>query len=201
MLGLAGPNPGCGYGAAPAETPRCPAAGGLGGGRMSLGTTKVDVNAVHTQLMTKQGNRSVAFGRQETCLVNILFFPGNPKSTGNGNLSAGISSLCFLPCYRVTDGVGQGLKRGRWLSRGVMLPLHRPPVSGMSPTTQPRSVVVSVGAISSSLFEGSGKTCVTLGFMASTSPPPGSRWGSKGHLPSGCLAALACRCRHPSNLL
>ena len=112
---------------------------------MNLGTTKVDVEAVHAELMTEQGNRSVAFGRHETCLENMLFFPVRPRSARNGNVSAGISSLCSLPCNRVTDGVGQALKRGRWLSCGVMLLLHRPPVRGMSPNTQPHSVVVSVG--------------------------------------------------------
>lgn len=95
MLGAAGPNSDCGYGAATAKTPRCPADGGLGGGRMNLSTTEVDMEAVHAELMTEQGNRSVAFGRHKMCLENMLF------------------SLCSLLCHRVTDGVG--LKRGRWL--------------------------------------------------------------------------------------
>lgn len=131
---------------------------GLGGERMSLSTTKADVEAVYAEIMMEQGNRSVAYGRHETSLENMLVFPARPQSIGNGNLSAGISSLCSLPCYRVTDGVGQGLRRGQWLSCGVMLLLHRPPVTGMSPNTLPRSVVVSVGAISSSLFGRSGRT-------------------------------------------
>lgn len=87
---------------------------------MNLGTTQVDVRAVHAELMTEQGNRSVAFGRHKTCLEKMLGFPVKPRSVGNGNLSAGISSLCSLSCYRVTGGVGQDLKKGRWLSCGVI---------------------------------------------------------------------------------
>lgn len=80
-----------------------------------------------------------------------------PQFVGNGNLFTGISSLCSLPCFKVTVSVGQALKTRRWLSCGVMLLLHRPPVRGMSPNNQPHSVVVSVAAILSSLFEESGK--------------------------------------------
>lgn len=46
---------------------------GLEEGHMNLGTTKVDVEAVHTELMVEQGNRSVAFGRHEIYLENIRY--------------------------------------------------------------------------------------------------------------------------------
>lgn len=49
-------------------------------------------------------------------------------------------------------------REGGWAVVWLMLLLHSPPVKGMPPNTQPRSVVVSLGAISSSLFGESGKT-------------------------------------------
>lgn len=65
--------------------------------------------------------------------------------------------------------------------------LHRPHMRGTSSSTQPHSVV-SIAAVSFSLLGERGKAnspaCRTLGFMASTSPPPERRWGSQGHLPS-----------------
>lgn len=95
--------------------------------------------------------------------------------------------VASAPCS-VADGAGQALERESSQSCGVMPLLHRPHMMGTSSSTQPHSVV-SIAAVSFSLLGERGKAnspaCRrTLGFMASTSPPPGRRWGSQHHLPS-----------------
>lgn len=116
---------------------------------MNLSTSKVGMEAVCTEVMMEQENRSVAFGRHKICLKNIPDLLGMRICL--------LTSAASAPCTCYTVSVGQALKMRRWVSCGVMLLLRRSPVRGMSPNNQPRSVFVFVAAILSSLLEESGK--------------------------------------------
>lgn len=147
-----------------------------------MGTPMEGGEGVHAELMREQGKSSVASVDMRCVWRTCWFFLWCPFPW-EWRPAMG-SSLCSLLWCR---WCGEAQEREKCQSCGVMPFLYRAHIRGTSPNTQPHSVV-SIGAVSFYPLGRRGKAnspaCRTFGFMTSTCPAPGRRWGSQGHLPS-----------------